>query len=778
MDMFTELFMSLINGVYSVVNGAFQIFFDLASNEIISSNAFEDLISNFYLVIGIIMLFVLAFSLLRGMINPDDSKQGTSMVKKIVVNLVTSTVILAILPFVFTFAYDFQRAMLTYNPIGTFFGYGSNNGSSNEDEAEKGANTLVNSVYTAFLNVSDTKLKECEVNISECSNGMSTLCLQECQKDISNPEDSGKTFYDAIELAGTTGNFSVYKDFVSVINDKDSELSFNMLLQLIASLILLYIAVSFCFDMAVRAVKLIFYQIIAPVPVFLRIVPNSKVSGTFNEWIKITLTCYLEVYIRIFAVYFAIYLCNAFLAQNFFDNSGFIGFLTNAFVVMGIIMFMKQLPKLLGEVTGIKSDGMKLGLKDKFKDGGFFMAGAALGGGVTALTRNAINKGGVANNKWDNVRQKQGKDKVKALGSALWSTTAGIGGSMVGGFASGVMRAGKGASSAKSFGDMKNTALKGAKEAVDARDRRTTYKANHGYGDDQNIVVGNWNVLKGHVTDAIRTGKEWAEIGVVTSGEADYFTAGAKAFDGVHSQIEAAYKGKPGHDALKEQSTKYDAIVKRLEKQIDDIDGNLNKFKIEYNASELNHLENLTIPLSAEQIKRKEELINMKNYLLTKPAELESLKVQHATAEVDLKNIKAETSLHEAGEMKKKSDIPFEALNSMINAKIKYADIAKDIFEYNEGFDEQGNPKNNPLYNFLESNKESDAAKKIVDKISNNEIVNKDELFVNGEPTVSMNSLEKLLDDVSKLSKQIATKKRVEVSHAKAEKTENSGDKK
>ncbi len=368
--------------LYKGVALVFKVFLILANGKLVDSDQYTTLITNFYVIIGIVMLFTLAFALLRGMINPDDKKQGTETVKKVILNLVTSSLIMAVLPTIFAFAFDFQNSVLIrQNTIGRFFGYG---GTAGVDLAiDQGANQMANGVFTAFFNV----------NQQACDEGDS---ITDCQKKVKDNDDD-KTFYEVMEEVDATGQFGLYSSFSEKIGN-DNEIDHNWIFNIIAGGFMAYVAISFCFDMAIRMIKLIFYQLIAPVPVFLRVVPNGKLSGTFNQWLKVTVTCYLEVFIRILIFYFCIYLFNSLFGSNgyganmsFLNGTAYgVGLYVKAFIIMGIIMFMKQAPKLISEITGIDSGNMKLGIKDKLKDGGFFSVVNAAGGLVTGGIPGAV----------------------------------------------------------------------------------------------------------------------------------------------------------------------------------------------------------------------------------------------------------------------------------------------------------------------------------------------------------------------------------------------------
>lgn len=498
----------IVSGVYHVAAWAFELFFVLCSNQLLDSSVYDQIVTNFYIVLGIIMLFFLTFTLLKGMVNPDDSKQGTSTIKKVIINLITSAIMMALLPTIFTFLFDFQTSVIAnQNTIGKFFGYGDLNGTGPDnpanhlDEVRGGAYRLVNGVYTAFFNVVPESEKCQDAPVESLSNED----ILNCQKNIEANDDDyywncdaelgSNSLACAFQHVDNTGRFGIYTNFSE--STDDGYIDFNFLLSLVAGILLTYVGISYSIDMALRLVKLVFYQLIAPIPIFARVIPDTKLSSSFNQWLKVTLTCYFEVYVRIFVLYFVMFLCikmlnSTFLSEDIYQyGSFFLVLFTKAFVLMGIIMFMRQAPKLLSEITGLDSGNMKLGIKDKLKDAGVFTAGAAIGGGITSMVRNGVNAFG-DKNKWKTAKGFKGKASYIAKGV----------GSVVAGGASGGVRSGKAGWNAGSAKDMKAAASTGAKGAVDARDKKATYKARHG---------GNTKgVIKGHFADAWDTGKRWA----------------------------------------------------------------------------------------------------------------------------------------------------------------------------------------------------------------------------------------------------------------------------
>ncbi len=318
MGIFIKIWIWLMAGIYKICSWMFKIFIVLSGKQLISNSSYQILSRNTYVIVGVVALFVLAFALLKGMINPDDSKSGTSAIKKMVINLVTSVAILAIVPFAFNFAYDVQDSIINYNTIGGFFGFGSL-GEQGADEgnnaATVAANQIVNSVWTAFFNVNEEWCYEKDATTLEA-------CQDEIKADRAYVDgvsvDSG-TFRDVINSVDETGYFSMYQQFSEQV--EDDEITFYAILTLFGGVFLLYISLTYTFGLAKRLVKLFFYQVIAPVPILLRVLPDGKLSGMFKQWMKVTFTCFFEVFVRIFILYFCIFVCVEIRNTSFLDNA-------------------------------------------------------------------------------------------------------------------------------------------------------------------------------------------------------------------------------------------------------------------------------------------------------------------------------------------------------------------------------------------------------------------------------------------------------------------------
>ena len=266
-------------------------------------------------------------------------------------------------------------------------------------------------------------------------------------------------------------------------------MDFQWLIALVIGGFLVYAMISFCFDMALRVCKLAFFEIIAPIAIFCNVIP--KMEDVFKKWLSNTTKTFISVFTRIIVMNFGVYLISI-IVKNVdlgLDNPGnwFLNLIAKCFLILGIVMFMRQAPKLLSDLFGFGDGDMKLGIRDKLKSSGAFAAGAAIGAGTTGFVRNTVH--GV-----QNVRNAKGfKDKSKAILK--------LGGSAVAGTASGFTKGAWYAKGAGSGKDMKNAASQAANKTVENRMKREAYKAAH---------PGFMGATLGHLEDAGDSALKWA----------------------------------------------------------------------------------------------------------------------------------------------------------------------------------------------------------------------------------------------------------------------------
>ena len=119
------IFLALTNLVYGAINYVYQVYMAIASARLFSNNTFSSVVSRIYILFGVVALFLVAYALLMGIINPDKEMGGISL-KKVIPNIAIAIVGVAVVPFVFNYLYQFQDLVISKNVIGgIFFGNGA-----------------------------------------------------------------------------------------------------------------------------------------------------------------------------------------------------------------------------------------------------------------------------------------------------------------------------------------------------------------------------------------------------------------------------------------------------------------------------------------------------------------------------------------------------------------------------------------------------------------------------------------------------------------------------
>ncbi len=459
--------------IYGFVDYVYDIFNALAKVKLFEESSYQSIVRNIYAVLGIIMLFVLAYSLLKAVINPDEFAKGETSFPKLIKNVVISLAIIAVLPTVFTVAFNFQNAILNKDTIPKLI-FGTGTDYNNENAGSE----MAYYVFSAFLHPNFTWCEEKNYQVNDPKIG--DVNLSECADNINADGDVGvtngptlKAVSDGVLAGGKkseSGNYSIF-DFKYGESVADGKVTYNIFISTIAGVFLLYVLVNFCFDMAVRVVKLMFFQIIAPIPVICRVIPGGKLKDVFSDWMKKTISTYIDVFIRIATMYFGVYMIK--LVTNNFSGINFGGLglsqklIAKALIIMGIVIFIRQAPKLISDMFHLDSGGMKLGLMDKLAMGGALTAGSVAGGAFGMLGRNAVS----AVKGFNDAKGKGFRERAKALGFGAASIGAGTFSGAVRGF-----NRGKGA---KNFADMKKASGGAVTAATAAKAKRDAYRANY-----------------------------------------------------------------------------------------------------------------------------------------------------------------------------------------------------------------------------------------------------------------------------------------------------------
>ena len=201
----------------------------------------------------------------------------------------------------------------------------------------------------------------------------------------------------------------------------DFVFEYNYFIATLVGIFVTFLLIVIAVDISIRTIKLAFLQVISPIPIISYIDVNG--SKLFNGWIKETISTFLQLFIRLAVVFFSILLFKWLMGSSASND-----IMVNVFMIIGILLFTLQMPKLLCNIFNLKSDGFMQLIKDvgKFAIGVAAIGVSSVGGAVSNAAasknnfKNALNNASSVKDNLKNLKDSSGaSDKVRALGGAL-----------------------------------------------------------------------------------------------------------------------------------------------------------------------------------------------------------------------------------------------------------------------------------------------------------------------------------------------------------------------
>lgn len=390
-----------------LLSAIYKIFYMVANATIIKGDVLKVFYSRIQLILGILMIFKLAMSILNIIINPDlikDQKQGAGkIVTRIVVALFMLTLVIPInIPnaqsdslnayindhgILFGFLYKTQDTILSENIIAKLV-----LGVSSDSNSNLNVNNLDDVGYT----ISSTVLKVfVRINVKDESE---PICDNENKEDpcpnVVCPDEVNASHY-ALDNVDPQVILDHINENCGKGSDQRYAFVYTPFLGAIFMIIMSLIIAGFTVDIAVRAIKLAILRLIAPVPIISYINPPKQGGGAFDNWTKSLISTYVDLFVRLAIVYFGLFLIRSLLdtgldvfggdaaanASTFYAGMAFI------FVILGILVFMRQAPQFIKDVLGIKGKPMgNVGLSSMMAGTASLIGGAGLvGAGAAAM---------------------------------------------------------------------------------------------------------------------------------------------------------------------------------------------------------------------------------------------------------------------------------------------------------------------------------------------------------------------------------------------------------
>lgn len=428
-----RLIQQLMNwGVYVLLAGMYQVFFNVASAQLFESETIKNFYGRVQLIIGVFMVFKLAVSILQGIMDPDkfmNPKEGFgNFITRVVVALALLTVIVPInIPDVenansfekylnnngllFGTLYSLQDRILSNNTLGRLILGTTDNATNTESpdttgmtEAEiqqqkltRSSRIFTSTILKAFLKI-NLLPPEVRENDDE-TNKENWYCGSNLDDDGKNAIES----YQQLDVDPTTllsmevltadckvndsifdhlrNAFSWIPVLGGFVENTRYVFAFNWLASAIVGIVFLIILIGFTIDIAVRSIKLAVLRLLAPIPIISYIEPkSSKDGGMFSSWVKALTSTYLDLFLRLAIVYFVIFLIQDMIANGIIINEtgGLVGGFSIIFIMLGLFFFAKMAPKFIKDALGLKGSMSNIGLSGILAGAGAIRQGGTI----------------------------------------------------------------------------------------------------------------------------------------------------------------------------------------------------------------------------------------------------------------------------------------------------------------------------------------------------------------------------------------------------------------
>lgn len=393
-----QLFIWLDYAVYWLIDQMYSLFSLLTEASIFTQDQIESFSNRIYVLVSIIMFFRLGFAFITYIVNPesfsDKQKGGGALIKKVVITMA----LLVSVPTIFNEAFYVQQLVFKNNIIDKVLL--GDTVTQNEDANQH--RSLSTYAFMSFFKPSQS--------LSACQNYEGIAISEECIKELNAADETGgnpgTAYKEALanydldlilkaEVVNSEGLSASIGSNDFFRTDRYYLFDYNYPISTIVGALIAWILLGFCLDLAVRTVKLGFLQIIAPIPIILSLAPAQK-NNTLGNWGKECISTWASLFVRVMVISFAL---SAIITIN--TGGGIFSFVTGGtntfsivtvFVMIGILLFAKEFPKLLEEILGIKGAG-NMTFNAWKKLGSVPLAGGAMTAGATMLGAGALAAG-------------------------------------------------------------------------------------------------------------------------------------------------------------------------------------------------------------------------------------------------------------------------------------------------------------------------------------------------------------------------------------------------
>lgn len=348
------------NMLIGLIGKFYDYFEQLLSGQLFTEQIVTDMMNRVYLIIGVIIVFRLGMLIVQYILNPAEVLEEKGGVNSLIKRAIFGLALIIFIPSIFDIANDLQNAILADKVIEKIIMSDEDFAKVEEQSKKYGTGRVIGmTVFQGFWNIEKSQVTD--------KNIVKSYEDAEEKFDPNLVEDAG---YDILTKSGENYAFSYFPILSTVV------LAY-----------VLYIVIKYCLDMVVRLLKLFVLQILAPITIVEYIV-NGDRNEVFKSWRTSVIANYAMLFMRVFVIWFTAWVC--FLLRDGVNGTSLLNtsdYLMKAIIVLGLLAFMMDFPKMLSDIFGLdleQDSGVKA-VMGKAMSAGKMVAGAGLMAGGAAL---------------------------------------------------------------------------------------------------------------------------------------------------------------------------------------------------------------------------------------------------------------------------------------------------------------------------------------------------------------------------------------------------------
>ncbi len=370
-----SLMFALDSFIYKLIIDLYNIFSQLCTVRLLSSDVLSALSQRIGYVLGVVMLFYVVIGFIQMLVNPDNFNDKEKGAVSIIRRTIIVIVMIGSANFVFDLLFDLQKSVVQSNIISKLLlpytistninNQTDNSGENSIMDNEQFGGLLSEELLTSFYRMEEFD-SSTSADLSTTDDGASiydscSVKFNSFRLQIIN--------YHRFELGYVCLNEQINAQFLSTgaTSGEDQEtfvINFNWLLSPICGAAVVYLLFMYCLSVGVRMIQLMFLEIISPMAFVSYLAPKNDTM--FNKWIKIYVSTYVDVFIRIAIINFVFFLISTLFSSDSAWGIETTGLSDSIFVrvvlILALLTFAKKAPDLLKELMPAGASKLGFGL--------------------------------------------------------------------------------------------------------------------------------------------------------------------------------------------------------------------------------------------------------------------------------------------------------------------------------------------------------------------------------------------------------------------------------